>query len=206
MHLGPVLAAASQEPASAANGPPVTAGVFRCAGDDAWCVIDIRDDADRARLAGLPGLDTGDMNRGALARWTAARRPADVMSAVQAAGVPAGAMVRWPDELTDPHLTARRSFRTLTHPLLSRPVPTGARVARFSGVADPPLAPAPVPGEHTRDIARTLLGLNDAEISQLAASGVLQLPEMLEHSTGPAWAGPGPVKVLTHPPAQGHVP
>ena len=69
MHLGPLLAAA-REP-DAAAGPPVSAGVFRCAGDDEWCVIEARDDADRARLAGLLGQDAGDLDR-----WTATRRRA----------------------------------------------------------------------------------------------------------------------------------
>jgi crotonobetainyl-CoA:carnitine CoA-transferase CaiB-like acyl-CoA transferase len=186
MHLGPVLAAASREPGAPAVGTPgqamtapacslATPGVFRCAGDDEWCVIDVRGEQDRGRLALLLGTVAGELTTGDLARWAADRSPAEVMSALQAVGVPAGVMLRWPDELTDPHLAARHAFSTLTHPLLSRPVPTGARVARFSGVADPPLRPAPMPGEHSRDIARTLLGLDDAEIGQLAASGVLQL-------------------------------
>jgi len=196
MHLGPVLAAASRPPRP--SGPPAggtaIGGVFHCAGDDEWCVIDVRDEQDRAALARVAGLAAGELTRENVARWAAARSPAQVMSALQAAGVPAGAMLRWPDELTDPHLAARGSFRTLTHPLLSRPVPTGAREARFSGVSDPPLRPAPMPGEHSRDIARTLLGLDDAGIARLAAAGVLQLPET------------APVKVVTQPPAQGRVP
>ena len=196
MHLGPVLAAASRPPRP--SGPPAggtaIGGVFHCAGDDEWCVIDVRDEQDRAALARVAGLAVGELTRENVARWAAARSPAQVMSALQAAGVPAGAMLRWPDELTDPHLAARGSFRTLTHPLLSRPVPTGAREARFSGVSDPPLRPAPMPGEHSRDIARTLLGLDDAGIARLAAAGVLQLPET------------APVKVVTQPPAQGRVP
>jgi crotonobetainyl-CoA:carnitine CoA-transferase CaiB-like acyl-CoA transferase len=232
MHLGPVLAAASREPEPAGDDTPgpvrpasATATVFRCAGVDEWCVIDLRDDEDVARLASLPGPSGGGLTRADLARWTAARRPAEVMSALQAAGVPAGAMLRWPDELTDPHLTARQSFRTLTHPLLGRAVPSGARVARFSGVPDPPLRPAPMPGEHTRDIARTLLRLDDAEIGRLARSGVLQLPDAaMPDSAAPDSAAPdraapdraapdraggsghGPGKVTTHQPAQGRVP
>jgi crotonobetainyl-CoA:carnitine CoA-transferase CaiB-like acyl-CoA transferase len=216
MALGPILAAASREPrppAKAAPGQqatapacsPATAGVFRCGGDDEWCVIDVRDEQDRGRLAQLLGTTAGELRTGDLARWTAGRRPAEVMATLQAAGVPAGAMLRWPDELTDPHLAARQAFRTLTHPLLSRPIPAGARVARFSGVADPPLRPAPMPGEHSRDVARTLLGLDDAGIGQLAASGVLQLAE----ASVPDEAVPAdqdPVKVMIQPPAQGRVP
>jgi len=46
--------------------------------------------------------------------------------------------------------------------------------ARFSGIPDPPLRPAPVPGEHTRQIARGLLHLSDSEIDRLVHDGVLQ--------------------------------
>jgi crotonobetainyl-CoA:carnitine CoA-transferase CaiB-like acyl-CoA transferase/NTP pyrophosphatase (non-canonical NTP hydrolase) len=189
MHLGPALAAESLALPPAAHVP---AAVFSCAGDDEWCVIDVRDDADWASLAqvlGQPELAGGDLATACgrlrrrtqvedlVARWTAARPPAQVMSVLQAAGVPAGAMLRLPDELTDPHLTARESFRTLAHPLLSRPVPANARIAHFSSVPDPPLRPAPMPGEHTRDIARTLLGLTGAEIDRLVRADVLQLPQ-----------------------------
>jgi crotonobetainyl-CoA:carnitine CoA-transferase CaiB-like acyl-CoA transferase len=125
-HLGPVLAAASRDRGPAGNDAldPVslastTASVFPCAGEDEWCVIDVRDEEDLARLASLAAPAGGELTRGELVRWTAARRPAEVMSTLQAAGVPAGAMLRWPDELTDPHLAARQSFRTLTHPLLA---------------------------------------------------------------------------------------
>jgi crotonobetainyl-CoA:carnitine CoA-transferase CaiB-like acyl-CoA transferase len=64
----------------------------------------------------------------------------------------------------------------MSHALLSRPVPANARIARFSSIADPPSRPAPVPGEHTRDICRTILGLAGAEIDRLALAGVLQPP------------------------------
>jgi crotonobetainyl-CoA:carnitine CoA-transferase CaiB-like acyl-CoA transferase len=46
--------------------------------------------------------------------------------------------------------------------------------ARFSHVAEPALEPAPSLGEHTRDIARTLLDLSETEIEKLIESGVLE--------------------------------
>ena len=196
MHLGPALATESLTPGTveaAGNAVPghAPAGVFGCAGEDEWCVIDVRDDGDWARLTALldrPELAGGDLAtvQGRLGRraeiedivrrWTAGRSPGQVTSALQTAGVPAGAMLRLPDELADPHLAARQSFRVMSHALLPRPVPANARIARFSGIADPPLRPAPAPGEHTRVICRTLLGLADAEIDGLARSGVLQPP------------------------------
>jgi crotonobetainyl-CoA:carnitine CoA-transferase CaiB-like acyl-CoA transferase len=62
----------------------------------------------------------------------------------------------------------------MSHPMLSRPVPANARAARFSSIGDPPLRPAPVPGEHTRQVARTLLGLSHDDIDHLVGEGVLQ--------------------------------
>ncbi len=83
-------------------------------------------------------------------------------------------MRRLPELPADPHLVARQSFRTMSHPLLSRPVPANARAARFSTIGDPPQRPAPVPGEHTREIGRTLLGLSPADIDDLIREGVLE--------------------------------
>jgi crotonobetainyl-CoA:carnitine CoA-transferase CaiB-like acyl-CoA transferase len=171
MHLGPVLAALAS---GGSAEPDRTAGVFRCAGDDEWCVIDIRDDEDQARLVQIIGGPD-------LAAWAADLSPDEVMAAVQAAGVPAGSMRRLPDLLADPHLAARQSFRTMSHALLSRPVPANARAARFSSIGDPPQRPAPVPGEHTREIGRTLLGLSPADIDHLVSAGVLEESKEASH-------------------------
>ncbi|MBA3743511.1 MAG: CoA transferase [Sporichthya sp.] len=176
MHLGPLLAQESRRPGTVrpaeqgvlggAFGP----GVFACAGDDEWCVIEVRDGADLARLAEATGGQD-------VTEWTAQRTPSQVTTLLQAAGVPAGPMLRLPEQLTDPHLQERRAFSTMTHPHLSGPVPTSAHIARFSTIADPPLRPAPLPGEHTVEICSELLGLEKDAISALVQQGVLQLPE-----------------------------
>ena len=46
--------------------------------------------------------------------------------------------------------------------------------ARFVRIAEPALEPAPLMGEHTREIARTLLDLSAAQIEKMIASGVLE--------------------------------
>jgi crotonobetainyl-CoA:carnitine CoA-transferase CaiB-like acyl-CoA transferase len=43
-------------------------------------------------------------------------------------------------------------------------------------MAPPVIGPAPALGEHTRVIARELLGLADDAIEKLIASGVLEVP------------------------------
>ena len=192
--LGPTLAIASLRPGSVdAEGNRrsglAPAGVFPCAGDDEWCVIAVRDDNDWHALAAVSGLpDDPDLRNFAgraarraqieeqLATWTASRDPADVEEELQAVGVPAAAMVRLPEELTHPQLVVRDSFHTLHHPLLSRPIPTSARIARFSSVPDPALRPAPIPGEHTREICASVLRMKTDEIDHFVSAGVLQPP------------------------------
>ncbi|MEQ3549904.1 CoA transferase [Pseudonocardia nematodicida] len=193
--LGPTLARASLRPGEVtAEGNTrrdrAPAGVFRCAGQDQWCVVSVRTDDQWRRLVaatGLPEDPSLDATPGrrerraeieaALAEWTATRTPGEVTGILQAAGVPAAAMLRLPDELTDPQLVARGAFRTLEHPQLSAPVPTNARIARFSSVPDPQLRPAPMPGEHTRRICAELLGLSGPAIDDLVTAGVLQVPD-----------------------------
>ena len=141
-------------------------GLYPCAGEDEWCVIGLRNDADRARLAELVG-------GGPVEAWTAARPPRRAMEELQAAGVPAGMMQRVPELTGDPHLAARGFYRTMTHPHIAVPMPTENAPAVFGTVADPPLEPAPLPGEHSRQVLRGVLGMTDHEIDRLVAAGVV---------------------------------
>ncbi|WP_090604236.1 CaiB/BaiF CoA transferase family protein [Mycobacterium lentiflavum] len=195
--LGPTLASHSSRAANAgridAEGNRrrglAPAGVFPCAGDDEWCVITVRDDDDWQALAAATGLTDEPALRDAatrcarraeieerLAAWTAGHEAAHVEATLQAVGVPAAAMVRLPEELTHPQLLARDSFHTLAHPMLSRPIPTAARIAAFSTIPDPALRPAPTPGQHTREICASLLRMKPDEIDGLVTAGVLQPP------------------------------
>jgi crotonobetainyl-CoA:carnitine CoA-transferase CaiB-like acyl-CoA transferase len=166
-------------------------GVFPCAGDDEWIAITIRDTDDFRRLAAVmaradlasdpryadPGgrvAARADLE-GALTAWTREREPGAAAEQLQAAGIPAGMMHRPEDLLSDPHLLARRFLTWMSHPHLARrPIPTGRAPAVFLRLPDPPLGPAPLMGEHTREIARQLLGLDDGAIAGLVAAGVLE--------------------------------
>ncbi|MGW0040887.1 CaiB/BaiF CoA transferase family protein [Rhodococcus sp. NPDC003348] len=167
-------------------------GVYACAGDDEWCVVTVRDDDEWAALCGVvdrPDL-VGDRrfatnpqriaNRvevdGIIAAWLRDRDPQEATAVLQAAGVPAGAMLRLPQLLTDPQLTARATYTAVEHELLPTPLSATARVAVFGEIADPPTRQAPLAGEQTRQICAELLGLEDAEIDALVRSGVLQPP------------------------------
>jgi crotonobetainyl-CoA:carnitine CoA-transferase CaiB-like acyl-CoA transferase len=85
-----------------------------------------------------------------------------------------------PELLGDPHLRERGFFRTMVHPRIDTPLPTENAPAVFEAVADPPLAPAPLHGQHSRQILRDVLEMTDAEIDALVAAGVVELPDVPE--------------------------
>jgi crotonobetainyl-CoA:carnitine CoA-transferase CaiB-like acyl-CoA transferase len=194
-HLGGHLAAESLQPGSV--GPEgnialeeAPSGVFPCAGDDEWCVVSVRDDDDWARLCRVVGRpELGDhpvlgnaagriRNRaaaaGVLTQWLIRRDRKESIAALQAAGVPAALMARGPDQLDDPQLVARDAFAELDHPALPMTLNTNLQVAQYSSLPAAPLRPAPVRGEHTVEIATSLLGLAAPEVEALVAEGVLQ--------------------------------
>jgi crotonobetainyl-CoA:carnitine CoA-transferase CaiB-like acyl-CoA transferase len=143
--------------------------VYPCAGEDEWCVISLRDDAHRSaaiRTAG--GLD--------IAAWAASLDKVEVAERLQAAGVPAGPMNRSAEVLNDPQIVARKVFTDMAHPLFDAALPAEAGPAPFRHIPPAEQRPAPVPGEHTRDVCQKVHGLDAAEIDNLIDDGVLFAP------------------------------
>ncbi|MEQ5837297.1 CoA transferase [Marinobacter sp. NFXS9] len=165
------------------------ATLFPCAGDDEWCVISVRDDRqwrglcealDRGdwladpRLASASGrhAHAAELEAG-IAEWTGRRSPVDVRDRLQAAGVPAGNMLRLDEMTSDPQLSARVFFKILRQPGLPAPTPT-ENVPAIGPWPEPDIRPAPFPGQHTREISREILDLDAAVIEQLVDEGVLE--------------------------------
>jgi crotonobetainyl-CoA:carnitine CoA-transferase CaiB-like acyl-CoA transferase len=169
------------------RGAPV--GVYPCQGQQRWVVIVVRDDTDWAALVRVlgdpdwatdPALSGVDGRRAAhdaidagLSAWTVTRRDTEVMELLQAAGVPAGVMLYPSDHITDPHSLARGFPKTLEQPGVGTFVLEGPAMITPS-MGEPLVAPSPGLGQHTREIARDVLGLSDAEIDDLIAIGALE--------------------------------
>lgn len=177
-HLGSEIAAAERAADHPMGGGKTGAasGVHRCAGDDDWCVVDLRGKDDRRRLAALLGTTDGDGLEQALADWLAARPAMAAAEQLQNAGVPAGAMLRVPDMPDFPYFRERGFFRTATHPALPLPYPVEARPVRSANLADPPEHPAPLMAQHSIEVLRDWLALPDREIATLIAHGVIDAP------------------------------
>ena len=85
-------------------------------------------------------------------------------------------MNRPPDILEDPQLRARKVFRDMTHPLIDHPLPAETGPAPFRHIPPAPQRPAPMPGQHTREICHKVLGMSTEETEQLIATGCCSHP------------------------------
>ncbi|MDX2435834.1 MAG: CoA transferase [Acidobacteriota bacterium] len=151
-------------------------GCYPCREDDQWVVLTVRDNQEWQGLChalGRPDLaddsaysTAGDRMRShdlldeIISTWTRQRDHRTAMEDLQAAGVPAGAVLRPLDLATDPHLSARGWFleaedggkRYPGHPF------------RFVGETPAVLRRGPSLGEHDREVIVDLLGRPESEV------------------------------------------
>jgi crotonobetainyl-CoA:carnitine CoA-transferase CaiB-like acyl-CoA transferase len=166
--MAPAIAAHAMEKSGrTVTGASAQSTVYPCAGDDEWCVVTVRRPADAQAVArvtnGMP-----------LADWLRERSSYDAMEILQAAGIPAGKMLRASELPSFDYFVARQFFRNVSHPHIKAPYTVEAAPVRSERLADPPQRPAPLAGEHTVEIIREKLGLAEAEIERLVQAKVLE--------------------------------
>lgn len=170
--------------------PDAPWGVYPCAGDDEWCAITVRNDADWRAFAGTIGRqdwleDAGLLtSAGRIARWeeldagvaawTMTFSPKNAMEQLQAVGVPAAMMLRVFELPQFAYFKTRETYRADSHQHIVHAFTSQNVLARSEHLKPPENAPAPLLGEHSEWVARTLLGLGEAEIRALEADGVLE--------------------------------
>jgi benzylsuccinate CoA-transferase BbsF subunit len=164
-------------------------GLYRCAGEDRWAAISVTDDRQWPALRSVLGLPAGSCpqewateaarhcDREALdevvATATADRDAHDLCARLQAAGVPAGVVQDAADVVErDPQLRARGHWVRLEHPEMGETL-YNAPPFHLTGTPVTLTRPAPLLGQHTREICREVLGLDDDEIARFEAEGVL---------------------------------
>lgn len=164
-------------------------GLYRCAGEEQWAAITCRDDADwRGLIAAMDNpawasdtaLATVDGRRARadelderIGEWTAHRMKDDVAAACQREGVPAAPMLTGAEQVSDPQYEARGFAVKIDQPGVG-PLWLDGGAFRGEHMVGPDVHQAPELGEHTRAIARDLLGRDDAEIDRLLAAGILE--------------------------------
>jgi crotonobetainyl-CoA:carnitine CoA-transferase CaiB-like acyl-CoA transferase len=198
--LGPLIAEESIRPGSlVAVGNASTRaapwGVYPCAGDDEWCVVTVETDPQwRAFCTIAERMDLLDDGRlatalgrvaqrarvdAAVREWTSRRTPDHVMSALQREGVAAAAMRRVVDLPENPQLAKRGFFRRFKHPLIEGMLVAENAPVRSDHLQDPPLRPAPLEGQHSREILTEILDVGNVEYERLLRAGVVEQPEPL---------------------------
>jgi len=104
-------------------------------------------------------------------RWTGTREKREVMKAFAGRGIVCGAVLNTAEVLADPHLRERETIFDLEHPTRGRFSVIGCPVR----LSDSPVAArrAPLKGEHTEDVLRSLAGYTSEEIRQLREKQVI---------------------------------
>jgi len=104
-------------------------------------------------------------------RWTGTRDKREVMKAFAGRGIVCGAVLDTAEVLADPHLRERETIFDLEHPTRGRFSVIGCPVR----LSDSPVAAkrAPLKGEHTEDVLRSLAGYTSEEIRQLQEKQVI---------------------------------
>ena len=166
-------------------------GCYPCAGDDRWIAIAV--DSDEAWLGLCRVMGRAD--------WAADGRYADVlgrirrraeldkmlgfetrghnnhelMARLQAEGVAAGVVVDSEDLLFNEHLKERRFYEVVEHHEATGmpPLPYAGRPWKLSDTPAVPPQPAPIMGQHNRDILAGLLGRTDGEIAVLEEAQII---------------------------------
>ena len=165
-------------------------GIYPCRGDDAWIYISIRNDDQWRELCAVLGderladepyygtprgrLAHHDELDARLGELTRSFDKFGLMSALQARGVIAVAVLDGEEVLQNAQLQEREMFEPITFEGATRAYMSHRYVgARFDRFAARSLSRAPSLGEHNREVLQGLCGLSDAEYKALEASGVI---------------------------------
>ncbi|MGH7873688.1 MAG: CaiB/BaiF CoA transferase family protein, partial [Candidatus Binatia bacterium] len=156
-------------------------GCYRCQGDDRWCVISVRSEDEwrsfcrvigraellsdsrfadrRARLEHASELDA------IVKQWTETRSAENVMTRLQAAGVPAGVVQTGADLLKDAQLRHRNYFAAFPDSLIG-PFEIPRSGILFKGMEEEPLRLPNRFGADNDQILGDILGYDKATIEQ----------------------------------------
>jgi crotonobetainyl-CoA:carnitine CoA-transferase CaiB-like acyl-CoA transferase len=163
-------------------------GVFRCAGEDRWVSVAVRDDREWQRLCAVIGrpelvADTRfstligrkhneDEIETLITAWTSTQSPEEATAQLQAAGIPAAPAMSNKELATDPHLNSRSVFVHLEHPEVGVQQHVGIPW-QMSKTALQVRRAAPTLGQDTEYVLRDILGYSAEEVAALRDRQIL---------------------------------
>ena len=148
-----------------AIGQPMFRRWCRMIGEEHW-LDDPRFADDQSRA------DHGDIVSARMAEWCAERTCDEALAELEKASIVAGQVYSPQQALDDAHIRAAHLLEERDYPTLDRTVPLAPTPIELSETPGMYRRPAPLLGEHTDQILRSL-GYNDAEIAALRADKVI---------------------------------
>ena len=157
-------------------------GVYPCAGEDEWIVIQVLDEEQWQAFRAFAGIDgfgavddrlaRADALDDAVAAFTREHVAELLMVELQAAGIPAAHAASSLELSVDPHLAERGFWKVMERPHVGDlPHPAAPyRVGKLPFDID---RVAPTLGQHNREVLTELLHLSDAEIDDLERRGII---------------------------------
>ncbi|MEH6354551.1 MAG: CaiB/BaiF CoA-transferase family protein [Marinobacter sp.] len=120
----------------------------------------------RARGANQQAIDD------AVAAWTRQHDAQEIVDRLAEAGVPAGLIFRAPDMLADPHFNARKSI-VMVPDRKGKPLPMQNVFPRLTKTPGTIRHAGPQLGEHTNEVLKGWLDMNDAQLDTLRNSSII---------------------------------
>jgi len=113
-----------------------------------------------------------DLIRQGIEAWVRARTKEDVLETLGSAGIPVAAVNRVDGMVQDRFANAREMFVAVDHSIYGEVKITGSslKLSKTPGRVE---TLAPLAGEHTREILKSLLGYHDEEVAELNREGVV---------------------------------
>lgn len=140
-------------------------GLRKVMGNPEWADLDLFQDMfQRAQNADLiyPFIE----------EWTMQHNKMEIMEKCQAEGCPITAVFTIGEAAEHPHFAARGFFVDIEHPELGKVRDIGAPF-KLPACPGGPVTPAPLLGQHNREVYSTILGLPDSDLATLKANGTI---------------------------------
>ncbi|HLX04677.1 MAG TPA: CoA transferase [Candidatus Binatus sp.] len=159
-------------------------GIYRCAGDDNWIALACENDDQWRNLAHVLGIDdqrfataserkaNEDALDAELSRAIARLNADDCVARLRDAGVLVAPVNPAAAVMADPQIQSREYFVAIDRAVVGTHLYPGA-VARMPETPLRADAPAPLLGEHNRQVFAELLKMPDDEIAELERAGVI---------------------------------
>jgi crotonobetainyl-CoA:carnitine CoA-transferase CaiB-like acyl-CoA transferase len=111
--------------------------------------------------------------RPAIEGWAEGKTRLEACAALCSQGIAAGPSNLAEDIYADPHVRAHDMLIEVPRPDHDRPMQVAGNPVKLSRVAEGPIHRFPQLGEHTDSVLREALGLDDAQLGDLRARGVI---------------------------------